>query len=38
MKFLGNDKTCQELTQKEKVLIHCEKVAQIDVLANKIVT
>ena len=38
MKFLGNDETCQELMQKEKVLIDCEKVVQINVLVNKIVT
>ena len=36
--FKEKDGTCQGLMQKEKVHIDCEKVAQINILSNKIVT
>ena len=37
MQFIEKDGTCQGLMQKWKVHIDCEKVAQINILTNKIV-
>ena len=38
MQFIEKDGTCQGLMQKQKVHIDCEKVAQINILTNNIVT
>ena len=38
VRILKNDETCQGLMQKQKVPIDCKKVAQINILASKIVT
>ena len=37
VQFIEKDGTCQGLMQKQKVHINCEKVAQINILTNKIV-
>ena len=38
VQFIEKDGTCQRLMQKYKVDIDCEKVAQINILTNKVVT